>query len=77
MLPLENPEGTLEKLAAFLTAASASFAAGTALPGPAAEETWYDLALALPGGAKESYLAAKLPLVAQELAAIEPLWGEP
>ncbi|MDO8434131.1 MAG: PD-(D/E)XK nuclease family protein [Candidatus Binatus sp.] len=77
VLLLENPEGTLEKLAAFLTAASASFAAGTALPGPAAEETWYDLALALPGGATESYLAAKLRLVAQELAAIAPLWGDP
>ena len=77
VLLLENPEGTLEKLAVFLAAASASLAAGTALPGPAAEETWYDFALALPGGAKESYLAAKLPLVAQELAAIEPLWGEP
>lgn len=77
VLLLENPEETLEKLAAFLTAASASFAAGTTLPGPAAEEAWYDLALALPGGANESYFAAKLPLVAQELAAIEPLWGEP
>jgi hypothetical protein len=40
-------------------------------------EKWYDLAFALPGGAKESYLTAKLPLVAQILAAIEPLWGEP
>jgi RecB family exonuclease len=76
-LRLENPEETLDRLTGYLTAANASFAAGAALPGPATNETWYDLAFALPGGAKESYLAAKLPLVAQVLASIEPLWGEP
>ena len=58
-------------------AANRSLAAGAALPGPATEETWYDLAFALPGGAKESYLTAKLPLVAEVLAAVGPLWGEP
>ena len=52
-LPLENPEATLAKLTAYLIAASASFRAGNALPGPAADEDWYDLAFALPGGAKE------------------------
>ncbi len=76
-LPLENPDGTLDRLTGYLIAANTSFAAGAALPGPATEETWYDLAFVLPGGAKESYLAAKLPLVADVLAAIEPLWGEP
>lgn len=75
-LPLENPEDTLTKLTGFLTAASASFKAGNALPGPAAEEQWYDLAFALPGGASESYLATMKPLVAQKLAAIAPLWDE-
>ena len=44
---LDDPEGTLERLAEFLAAASASFAEGKALPGPAAEESWYDLAFAL------------------------------
>ncbi len=77
VLTLEDPEKTLEKLARYLIAANASFAAGMALPGPSAQEDWYELALALPGGAKESYLAAKLPLVAQQLAAINPLWKEP
>lgn len=75
-LPLENPEATLAKLTAFLTAASGSFTAGNALPGPAADEEWYDLAFALPGGAKESYLATMKPLVAERLGAIAPLWDE-
>lgn len=76
-LRLDNPDGTLDRLTGYLIAANTSFAAGAALPGPATQETWYDLAFALPGGAKESYLTGKLPLVAQVLAAIEPLWGEP
>ncbi len=76
-LQLENPDGTLNRLTGYLNAASTSFSSGAALPGPATHEKWYDLAFALPGGAKESYLAAKLPLAAQSLAAIAPLWGEP
>lgn len=75
-LPLENPENTLTKLTDFLIAASTSFKAGNTLPGPAAEEEWYDLAFALPGGASETYLATMMPLVAQRLAAIAPLWDE-
>ena len=75
--PLDDPEGKLEKLAGFLSAASASFAEGKSLPGPAVNESWYDLAFALPGGAKESYLVTKLPLAAEALAAIAPLWEEP
>ena len=76
-LQLENPEATLEKLTRYLAIAAASFASGKALPGPAADDAWYDLAFALPGGAKEIYLATMMPLVAQELAALAPLWGEP
>lgn len=76
-LQLENPEATLEKLTGYLATAVASFASGKALPGPAADEAWYDLAFALPGGAKETYLAAMMPLVAQELGALAPLWVEP
>ena len=76
LLPLNDPEGTLERLAAFLAAAAASFADGKALSGPAAKETWYDLAFALPGGAKENYLPVKWRLVAQALSNVEPLWGE-
>ena len=76
-LPLDDPEGTLERLTRYLAAASASFAEGKALPGPAADERWYDLAFALPGGAKESYLAAKLPFAAEALVAIAPVWEEP
>jgi hypothetical protein len=75
-LKLADPVATLEKLSAFLKAAQASFKAGLSLPGPAAQETWYDLAFALPGGAKESYLDNKMPLVAQSLSAIAPLWDE-
>jgi hypothetical protein len=77
LLPLNDPEGTLEKLADFLAAAAASFAEGNALSGPAAKDARYDLAFALPGGAKESYLHMMLPLVAQALSNIEPIWGEP
>ena len=76
-LELDDPEGTLERLAGYLAAAAASFAAGNALPGPAADQSWYDLTFALPGGAKESYIEAKLPLTAEALAAIAPLWEEP
>ncbi len=76
-LPLENPEATLAKLTGYLKAATASFAAGNAIPGPAAADKWYDLAFALPGGAKETYLAIINPLVAKRLAAIAPLWNEP
>ena len=76
-LPLDDPEGTLERLTRYLVAASASFAEGKALSGPAADERWYDLAFALPGAAKESYLATKLPLAAKALAEIAPLWEEP
>jgi PD-(D/E)XK nuclease superfamily len=76
-LQLENPEATLEKLTRYLAIAVASFASGKTLPGPAADEVWYDLAFALPGGAKEIYLATMMPLVGQELAALAPLWGEP
>jgi hypothetical protein len=75
-LPLENPEATLAKLTGYLSAASTSFVAGNTLPGPAADEGWYDLAFALPGGAKESYLATIKPLVAETLGAIAPLWNE-
>ena len=75
-LSLDNPEGTLERLVGYLAAASTSFAEGKALPGPSADESWYDLAFALPGSAKESYLVTKLPLTAEALASIAPLWKE-
>ena len=73
---LDDPDVRLERLAEYLVAASASFARGKAFPGPAASEMWYDLAFALPGGAKESYLEAKLPLAEEALIAIAPLWQE-
>lgn len=75
--PLEDPEGTLDRLSRHMVAASGLFIRGKALSGPAAEEPWYDLAFALPGGAKESYLAAKLPLAKKALHEIAPLWSEP
>ncbi|MDE0100068.1 MAG: PD-(D/E)XK nuclease family protein [Truepera sp.] len=76
-LALEDPEGTLRKLTDYLAAAYTLFREGKALPGPATRDSWYDLAFALPGGAKESYLAKKLPLAAQALDAVAPLWEEP
>lgn len=76
-LALNDPEGTLGRLAQYLAAASTSFTRGRALPGPAAEDRQYDLSLALPAGAKEGYLATKLPLVTQALAAVAPVWEEP
>lgn len=74
---LDDPDGTLDRLAKHLVAASALFTQGQALPGPATDEPWYDLDFAFPGGAKESYLAAKLPLAKQALGEIAPLWSEP
>ncbi|MFO7964885.1 MAG: PD-(D/E)XK nuclease family protein [Desulfobacterales bacterium] len=76
MLTLDQPENTLEKLAEYLTAAVASFSAGFSLPGPAAEGRWYDMAFALPGGAKESYLENKIPLAKEGLFRIAPIWEE-
>ena len=75
--PLDDPDATLEKLAKYLVTASASFAAGKALPGPAVRENWYGLDFALPGGAKESYVAGKLQLVELALSDLAPLWKEP
>ena len=75
--PLDDPDATLEKLARYLAAASASFAAGKALPGPAVRDNWYDLDFALPGGAKESYVAGTLQLVELALSDLAPLWKEP
>jgi len=75
-LALEDPEGTLGRLTDYLNAATRSFLGGAALPGPAASEDWHDLAFALPGGAKERYLAIKFPLVKESLAALAPLWEE-
>ena len=77
LYPLDDPDATLDRLAEYLVAASASFAEGKALPGPAADERWYDLAFALPGGAKEGYLETKRPLAEEALATIAPLWEEP
>lgn len=77
LLPLDQPVATLERLRDYIIAAAASFAAGKALPGPAARDSWYDLAFALPGGASENYLNTKTPLVRQDLGAIVPLWEEP
>jgi hypothetical protein len=75
-LPLVEPEATLTKLTAFLAAAYATFTAGYALPGPAAADAYNDLAFALPGGAKESYIELMLPLVTKALEDVAPLWEE-
>lgn len=76
-LRLEDPQGTLDRLTQYLVDATSSFARGAALPGPAAGEAMYELGFALPGGAKETYIAAKSPVVAEALAALKPLWEEP
>jgi RecB family exonuclease len=75
-LLLADPVQTLDRLSGYLAAALQSFAEGNTLPGPATAEEWYDLAFALPGAARESYLAIKQPLVAAALAPVAPLWDE-
>ncbi len=75
-LALDDPSGTLERLTTYLSAAYGSFKAGKALPGPGGGGKIDDLAFALPGGAKESYLDLMMPLVAAELADVAPLWEE-
>ena len=77
LLALEAPDATLSKLTTYLSAAYTAFAAGKALPGPGAAEEFNDLAFALPGGAKESYLDLMRLLVATELSDLVPLWEEP
>jgi len=76
-LALDDPGGTLERLTTYLSAAYASFRAGKALPGPGGGGRTDDLAFALPGGAKESYLDLMNPLVAADLVDVAPLWEEP
>ena len=75
-LALLDPDGTLERLAHYVAQASASFSAGRVLPGPAADERYYDLSFALPAAAKDGYLPAKLPLVRESLNTLAPLWEE-
>lgn len=77
LLPLDAPVATLAKLTVFLSAAYTAFAAGKTLPGPGADDAFNDLAFALPGGAKESYLDPIRALVAAELSDVAPLWEEP
>jgi hypothetical protein len=74
---LADPDGTLEKLAAYITAAANSFLNGNAYPGPAAEEDYYDFRFALPAGAKNGYLKRKLSHVEESLTQLAPLWKEP
>lgn len=76
LLSLGEPEPTLGRLSDYIAAAAASFAAGNALVGPAASESWYDFSFALPGGASETYLNVKTPFIRLSLAAIVPLWEE-
>jgi hypothetical protein len=76
VLPLDDPDATLSKLTGFLIAAQTAFMAGKALPGPGADDSFNDLAFALPGGASEGYLEQKSALVAEALADLAPLWEE-
>lgn len=75
-LALDNTEETLARLAEYLNAATVLFVGGKALSGPSADERWYDLSFALPGGAKESYLGRKRPLADTALAPLSNLWEE-
>ena len=74
---LEDTQEKLKELAAFLQAAAAHFSNGKTLPGPAAEERWYDLSFALPAGAKENYLKAKRSSVDGALTPLPALWEAP
>jgi PD-(D/E)XK nuclease superfamily len=71
---LADPDAVLSRLAGFAKAATRLAAAGNLLPGPGAFDSYNDFAFALPGGAKESYLELKFPLVAARLAGLAPLW---
>ena len=74
---LDDTQGKLKELAAFLQAAATHFVNGKTLSGPAAEDRWYDLSFALPAGAKESYPETKRPLAGRVLAPLPDLWGAP
>jgi len=71
---LGDPDAVLSRLAEFAAAAARLVAAGNLLPGPAAGDAFNDFAFALPGGAKETYLDLKFPLIAARLADFAPLW---
>jgi hypothetical protein len=71
---LADPDAVLSRLAEFLAAAARLAAVGNLLPGPGAQDIYNDFAFALPGGAKESYFELKLPLIAERLADLAPLW---
>ena len=76
-LLLEDTEDTLAQLAEYLNVARTHFVAGKALSGPGAGDRWYDLAFALPAGAKNSYLNTKRPRTEQALAPLSILWKTP
>ena len=73
---LYDPPGTLKRLATYMNAAVTYFKAGKAIPGPEAKEAWYDLAIAMPGGASDSYLSTKKESIHAALTDVEPLWDE-
>ena len=76
-LVLNDPETTLAELAEYLNAAAAHFRGGRTLAGPAAEDRFYDLSFALPGGSKEIYLKAKELQTAGALFPLSRLWKDP
>ncbi len=76
VLPLQDPEDTLDKLKAALGAAAASMKGGRALPGPDAVDAYNRMAIALPANARRSYWRRKEGAVRDELSAFAGIWEE-
>ncbi len=76
MRPLPDPPATLTTLAAHLSSAHASFAAGRALPGPDAAGDYDDLCFALPANARNGYCRRKAAAVQTALGPAAAVWEE-
>jgi hypothetical protein len=74
---LSDPHEVLKQLACFIGAAQDHALAGDLLPGVGAQDSFNDLAFALPGGAKEAYFEIKRDLIGHRLGGIAPLWEMP
>lgn len=74
-LELDNPQGAMTEIAAYLKAARESLAAGTAVLGPDTGGNYDELAFALPANAGATYCKRKAVAMAERLADLAPLWS--
>lgn len=73
-LQLDDPEGVLAEITAYLRAARINLAGGAALPGPDTGGDYDDLAFALPANASATYCKRKLPAATEGFGDAAQVW---